>query len=328
MITILPGTVPAQFAQYVEYKREKNCLHLLPIGLKKSDVFSFREAGAFVEENIDIYDELLKLTTQSKNGYVRIPHELDVELVFSDSDYIDQNQGLEKTKAKLTALRRNLENGITSLTIMLVNDSDLRSNGERCLFQPEIIVSSEKNDFVFVEYGGTERFETLDDEEKSLALQYSKKKAYGTGLGTSMFWEIDGSGKGYLKNDFFPEYEIPSMNFELPKEYNVQKEALSMKYMSDLYEREKSEKLSLLQSVADAYGQWIDKQEEKIKTLESKFEYIANKNIQGCRDALARMNAGILFPGRAVSIKRETSRFCVLTRRRAYSRCRWIWTGI
>ncbi len=291
-------TVPVQFTQYVEYIREKNCLHFLPIGstkagLTKKEVFEFRKNGVFKEEDIDIYDEMLKLSTQARDGYVRIPHELEVELVFTDSDYIDQNQDLDKTKAKITALRRRLENGLTSLTIMLVNDDEHRSNGERCLFQPEIKISTDKNDFVFVEYSGTERFETLDDEEKSLALQYRRKKAYGTGLGTSMFWDIDVQGKGYLKNDFFPKFEIPSMNFNLPKKYNVKADALSMKYLSDLYEREKSEKLALLQSVVNAYGQWIDEQEKKIQTLDTNYVDIAKKNIKGCRDAQTRMNAGI-----------------------------------
>lgn len=290
--------VPVQFSQYVEYVREKNCLHYRAVGdnkngLSKKEVFEFRENGAFSEEDIDLFDELLKLSTQARDGYVRIPHELEVELVFTDSDYIDQNQGLDKTKAKLTALRRRLENGVTALTIMLVNDDEHRSNGERCIFQPEIKISTEKNSFVFREYSGTERFETLDDEEKSLALQYRKKKAYGTGLGTSMYWEIDESGKGYLKNDFFPKYEIPSMEFNLPKKYNVKSEALSMKYMSDLYEKEKTEKMNLLQSVVDAYGQWIDEQSGNIKMLEPCYLDIAGKNIKGCKDARDRMNAGI-----------------------------------
>lgn len=290
--------VPVQFSQYVEYVREKNCLHYLPIGsnnngLSKKEVFYLREIGAFREEEINIFDELLKLSTQARDGYVRVPHELEVELVFGDSDYIDQNQGLDKTKAKLTALRRRLDNGITSLTIMLVNDDEHRSNGERCLFQPEITVSTDNNKFIFREYSGTELFETLDEEEKSLALQYRKKKAYGTGLGTSMYWEIDESGKGYLKNDFFPKYEIPSMEFNLPKKYKVKPEAFSMKYMSDLHEEEKRDKLDLLQSVVNAYGQWIDEQTDRIKSLDIQYIDIAKKNIQGCNEAQARMKTGI-----------------------------------
>ncbi len=291
-------TVPVQFSQYVEYIREKNCLHFLGVGekktgLSKKEIYAFRENGAFSEDETDIFDELLKLSTQAGNGYVRIPHEVEVVLEFTDSDYIDQNQGIDKTMAKVTALRRKLENGITSLTIMLVNDSELKSNGERCLFQPEIIVSTDKNDFVFRDYSGLEKFENLDDEEKSLVLQYRNKKAYGTGLGTSMYWEIDDSGKGYLKNDFFPKYEIPSMNFDLPEKYHVKPEALSMKYMSDLYEHEKSDKLELLRTVVNAYEQWISEQTDKVGSLDKQYKVIADKNIQGCIEAKVRMYEGI-----------------------------------
>ena len=285
--------VPKQLSQYVEYIKEKKCLHLLSIGLKRRDVYSFSELGVLGEEDINIYDELYKLSSQLEKGYVRIPHELEVELIFSDSDYIDQNQSLDNTKAKLTALRRSIGNGIYSITIMLVNDDDQRSNSERCLFQPEILVTTQKNKFVFKDYNGTTNYDTLDSEEKSLALQYRKKKAYGTGLGTSVYWEIDSDGKGFIRNDFFPEYEIPSMDFNLPKKYNINQKALSMKYMSDLLETDKSEKWKLLQSLVNAYDQWIHEQEEKINDLPEVFIETAKKNIEGCKKACKRMNTGI-----------------------------------
>lgn len=291
-------TVPVQFSQYVEYIREKNCLHFLSYGqnknyLSKKEVYDLRENGAFTEEDINIFDELIKLATQARNGYVRIPHELEVVLEFADSDYIDQNQGLDKTKAKLTALRRDMGNGIWSLTVMLVNDDELRSNGERCLFQPELTISTEKNSFVFREYSGTDLLETMDEEEKSLCLQYRNKKAYGTGLGTSVYWEIDDEGKGIIRNDFFPEYEIPSMDFNLPAKYNVRPEALSMKYMSDLYDTDKNEKAELLLSVVNAYGQWIEGQKKESEQIQGALAETAAKNIVGCRESMERMDAGI-----------------------------------
>ena len=57
----------------------------------------------------------------------------------------------------------------------------------------------------------------LDAEEQSLELQYRNKKVYGTGLGTSVNWEIDDFGHGMIFNDFFPEVEVPSMDFSLPE---------------------------------------------------------------------------------------------------------------
>lgn len=59
------------------------------------------------------------------------------------------------------------------------------------------------------EYTGVSEFQMLDAEEQSLELQYRNKKVYGTGLGTSVNWEIDDFGHGMIFNDFFPEVEVP-----------------------------------------------------------------------------------------------------------------------
>lgn len=44
-------------------------------------------------------------------------------------------------------------NDIWSLTIMFVNDDTGKSSAKLCLFQPEIRINSENNEFTFVEYG-------------------------------------------------------------------------------------------------------------------------------------------------------------------------------
>ena len=106
-----------------------------------------------------------------------------------------------------------MENGTTSLTIMAVNKTVDRPRGINCIFQPELRIDSANNDFVFEKYAGAVNFDVLDEEEQSLELQYQNKHVYGTGLGTAVNWDIDAKGSGYIRNDFFPECEVPSMDF-------------------------------------------------------------------------------------------------------------------
>ena len=88
-------------------------------------------------------------------GYVRVPHEIsEFVLDFSHGDYADDeaNHNLDDTDAKLVALRRKMGDNLWSITIMLVNDrkeSPVKAN--RCIFQAKIKISSENNDFIFVE---------------------------------------------------------------------------------------------------------------------------------------------------------------------------------
>lgn len=85
---------------------------------------------------------------------------------------------------------------------------------------------------VFVESNPNADVTAMDSEEQSLDLLYRHKKIYGTGLGTSVDWEIDASGIGNIWSDFLPIIEIPSMSFSLPQNDLIKDEELSMKYLS------------------------------------------------------------------------------------------------
>lgn len=236
---------------------------------------------------------MYKLSDQLGKGYVREPHYCDVELDFTNSDYIDQNKKLDETGAKITALRRNMGNDIWSLTIMFVNDDTGKSSAKLCLFQPEIRINSENNEFTFVEYGENVDIFDLNDEEQSLALQYRNKKVYGTGLGTSISWNVDEVGRGEVYSNYFPVSEVPSMDFNLPSDSKVTKEVLSMKYMSDLVKDEKKVKCDKLLLIVEAYDKWIEDIKQRTESLDAKYQHIAEKNISGCEAASERMHEGI-----------------------------------
>lgn len=283
-------SVPDEVSSDLYFDNNEGCLKL------KRGGFTRKEAKRLQEKiDVDEYgliNAMFRLSEQLLKGYLREPHEVDLSLDFSKSDYIDANKNLDNTVAKVTALRRKVGE-LYAITIMLVNDDDDKSDGVNCIFQPKIMVNTSCNEFVFREYSRTLSIESLADEEQSLELQYRNKKIYATGLGTSANWEIDDNGKGYVCNDYFPEVEVPAMDFNMEEKYNVDPKAFSMKYLSDLNDISKEEKIQNLKDVIGAYKIWIDEKEKEIEKLPDEFKLIAQKNVAGCKMSYARMEAGI-----------------------------------
>lgn len=285
-------SVPIQLSSYVVYDSEEKCLKLCN-GLNRKKVHDLYEQDFLDVDEYGIFPAMYKLCDQLKGGYVRIPHNVETVIDFSSGDYVDDNKRLDETSAKITALKRKFSENLYSITIMLVNDEEEKSNGTRCLFQPVVKIKSEVNGFRFCEYSSLVDFNVLDAEEQSLELQYRNKRVYGTGLGTSVNWDIDTDGKGEIYNDFFPEVEVPSMDFSIPQGLGIHKDALSMRHLSDLDNTEKPQKLSELRSVVDAYGSWIDTLIDKQKELSGCYQSAAKVNIEGCLKAKSRMLAGL-----------------------------------
>ena len=289
-------SVPTQLSSYVVYDREEKCLKLCT-GLNRKAVRDLYERDFLDGDEYGIFPAMYKLCDQLKGGYVRIPHNVDVTIDFSSGEYVDDNKHLDETNAKITALKRKIDEQLYSITVMLVNDDEEKSNGTRCLFQPMVKVKSELNGFRFREYSSLVDFNVLDSEEQSLELQYRNKRVYGTGLGTSVNWNIDTDGNGEIYNDFFPAVEVPSMDFSIPQGLGIHKEALSMRHLSDLDSTVKPQKLSELKSVVDAYSGWIDTLVKKQKELSACYQSVAEINIAGCLKARNRMLAGLQVLG-------------------------------
>ena len=163
----------------------------------------------------------------------------------------------------------------------------------QCLYQSEISVDTADNDFIFTESSSCENLDDLSEEEQGLALLYRNKRNYGTGLGTSVDWNIDENGNGTIKSNFFPIIEVPSMSFSLPENDTIKNDELSMKYLSDLSGSSKDDKLNSLHKLVDLYVDWTDKLKTVSKTLDPRFATIASKNIAECSKAAIRMYAGI-----------------------------------
>lgn len=285
-------SVPAEFSSFLSYDREHKCFSLLR-SVDKNEI-KFLENNDFVNERYhDLISISYRLIDLLQSGYHRIPHIVEEELDFTIADYIDNNRELDGTTAKITAMRRKIDSELYSITVMLVNDAKGRQYGKNCIFQPEIKINSDNNSFVFFDYSDYLIAQSFDEEELSLAMQYRNKKVYGTGLGVSLNWDIDSSGRGCVFSDFFPVEEVPSMDFKLPKESSVEEFTLSMKSLSDLTERRKEEIIAALGDFVGTYSDWIENLKVKKRSLSDVFLPAADRNILDCEKSLSRMKEGI-----------------------------------
>ena len=285
--------VPAEINKYVDYDKTIHCL-CLKEKIERKYLKEIKDKGFAKDDKTGLLSCLYKLCDQLKGGYIREPHSADVHVDFSQ-DYVTKDGIIPDTYAKLTLLRRVIseERKIYSITIMLINDEESKASSNHCLFQPEIRVSTDNNNFTFIDYAGQADFKHLDDEEQSLQLLYRNKKNYGSGLGTSVNWKVSNEGKGEIFSDYFPYVEVPSMDFSLQDTDAVNSRVFSMEFLSDLNKTNKKDKISELSALIDSYEKWIMNQEFELSNLDEKYHVIGKKNLSGCRSSLKRMRAGI-----------------------------------
>lgn len=284
--------LPLHVQQYLYFDKENSMLHLTQ-KITSKKVTEIKET--MLHNGIDdpfIINQLYAFAAQCNQGFVRVPHSVDVSVNFSDNDYAESPIAEEECEisSKITACRRKMEAGRYSVTIMFVNNETTKD--KKCLFQSVIKVNTDANDFEFLDYSGVTDIDKLDDEEKSLELLYRNKKVYATGLGTSATWSV-ADGLGYIKTEYFPQVEVPSMEFQLPENADIDKNVLSMKYLSDLNNYNKEDKTALLTLFVNLYNSWIEAQKDNASRLDDKFKGIALKNISECEKSCKRMFAGI-----------------------------------
>ena len=294
-------SVPAELASIMTYDKEIKAFRLLRKTSLK-EIKDILERDTIPENEFSVLrNSIYRLNAFLGVGYVREPHCLeDVVIAFGESDYADgeESSSLDGTSAKLVALRTKVdkEAKVYALTVMLVNDKEIEgasAKANQCIFQSKIEVSSDNNEFVFIESNLNSDSEAMGSEEKSLELLYRHKKIFATGLGVSVDWKIEDNGTGKLWTDFFPIKEIPSMSFSLPPNDLINDSELSMKYLSDLDFASRETKLRSMTRLVDLYSAWIRNLEAVAVTLDKRYESAAFKNISDCKKAAARMYAGI-----------------------------------
>ena len=289
--------VPSELAHKMSFDKNTGTMKLLT-QIKAKEVRDIFEKDTIPENEYQILKQIAyRFVDYCNAGYVRVPHEIsEFILDFSKGEYVDaeSNRELDGTSAKIVALRKKVSDDIWSVTVMLVNElEEVPAKAIHCIFQSRIEINTHNNCFSFVESNPNPDIHLMDEEECSLELLYRHKKIYGTGLGTSVDWDIDEQGKGSVWNDFFPIEEIPAMNFSLPKNKVITNNELSMKYLSDLNSIDKDTKISSMYSLVDLYKSWVVDLEKTASLLDTKYISAASKNIAECRRAYERMYAGI-----------------------------------
>ncbi|HMM22394.1 MAG TPA: helicase-related protein [Selenomonadales bacterium] len=287
--------ISIQLSHYVSFDKKQSLLRLIS-PLKKQDVFRAYDLDKI--EDAVLKERLISLCNQfGRSGYIRVPHSIPITVDFSESDYVDDNGKIDGTTAKITALRRDVKDGVYSITVMMVNEAVGSYNGLNSIFQPMIrAVSDKTTPFSFCEYNSLSENFWGDEEELSLALLYRNKHVYGTGHGTSVDWSIDSNGHGYIENNFFPTNEVPQMDFDIPKASDVNTRCLSMKYLSDLDAGPKSEKINSLRTLVDSYSSWINDlvaMSKDTTKIAVKFQPKALEHIANCRESCERMYKGL-----------------------------------
>ena len=176
-------TLPPELGHKMVYDKERRCIRLV-------SQITLKEAREIFEHDTIPENEFFALKQITyrfadfcRTGYVREPHEIEsFELDFTQNDYIEdeRNKNLDHTTAKIVALRTRMGDDVWSITVMLVNAlKESPAKPYHCIFQSKITISTQNNNFVFIESNSDADMDSLDDEEQSLALLYRHKKIYG-----------------------------------------------------------------------------------------------------------------------------------------------------
>lgn len=287
-------SIPAVFEQYIGFNHEENFLYL-KTQITKKDVYRIYE----MDKTEDGYfiDCVYRLCDQLKKGYHRIPHpdknnlesfDGTVKIEFIGSMGCEVN--IDNQSISIIAVKRCIGEQMYSITIMLSNTAVGNFNGRNSIFQPKLMISSEENAFQFCDYANMDIHG--DEEEKSLCLLYRNKKIYATGHGTSTDWQIDRFGVGILWNEFLPIKEVPPMNFDI-EDAKISAKAMQMKYLSDLDNSSMKEKIEAMETLINAYDDWVGDIQNKADQLGSDFQSIATSHIKECAMSRDRMRAGL-----------------------------------
>lgn len=281
--------VPDALSHYIYFdKNNKTIQRLQTINWK--DLNKVFENNAIEDENL--HDIIANLNRIYRHAYRRCPFIENIVLHFENNI---ARCDLQHTAGYVTAIKHHVVGDVYSITIMLVNTGKTQRSH---IFQPKIEINSLQNEkLYFVNYNNISDTNAFDDEEKSLDLLYRKKLVYGTGHGVSVDWDIDTSGNGNIFTEFMPVSEVPNVSFDLRQETelerSINKNCLSLKYLSDFDQTNRSKKIADMENFIDCYGAWINGLKSEINSISTRYKQTAEKHIEKCLESFNRMKNGL-----------------------------------
>lgn len=189
-----------------------------------------------------------------------------------------------------TRVRTPDDSGRSSVTVILINGRKATSGSRDAdsFFQTRMIVEDPTGASVFVARPGSD-FVTTDEDVEANRLLYRDAVSLATGHGTSVDWKADPDDPGrasVICTCVIPRFELllSDSNPDIPTT------ALGMRH---LMRAPRSEALSGLKDLCANYENWIVDTSGQLEDLDQALHTTAERHLDRCRDALARMRSGI-----------------------------------
>jgi len=172
-----------------------------------------------------------------------------------------------------------------------------RAKDERWIFQPRLLVSTTEGKPVFVAKDFASQARSADDDGESArnSLLYRHAREFATGHGVAAEWDVaseDSARATSISTEFMPRHEVPLLI--APSEHTGGA-TLDMKTLAEMATAK--EAVHALEPMVSAYETWIASLEKASLAPEIKddpqLRGAAKENISQCRNAAARMRAGL-----------------------------------
>ena len=221
-------------------------------------------------------------------SYTRQPMGETVEVNFADFEKNNEYRLVCDSNVYVHVCRIGLKKGYSLVTAYLINRRfNSESELEGMMFQAKIKAVSPNGVRAFL----AEHIcrEVLAQDE----FYFEQRPILGRGRGCAATWEKPVEGRtAVVESDFIPQYEFPGVSASLE---GIDPFYFSMRTLS--VTKQKDEILKRLNTLADAYGKWIDdKLVGDTKMQDDAFkEKIGDGIVAKCQNALARIREGILL---------------------------------
>ena len=182
------------------------------------------------------------------------------------------------------------------ITLFLVNaqEAQEKNKDETWLFQPKLVVTSPDGTPIFCKKISS-AMGSDDEDRAALTMLYRDKIEFASGHGVSVHATTAEGAVGRavsLETVVIPDYDVPMTEAPSTSEIpGLDALELDMKTLSEL---ETDKLIETLAGLAREYKTWIENQNARVEKGElDEYKAEAEKALQKCRTALARIEAGI-----------------------------------